>query len=46
MNHPNITIIDGLNITATNVRATGEEEANETTTMDNFVGRSGSFDPS
>jgi len=46
MNHPNIAIICGLDITATNVRATSEEEANETTTMDNFVARSGSFDPS
>lgn len=46
MNRPNIAIICGLDITATNVRATSEEEANETTTMDNFVARSGSFDPS
>ena len=37
MNHPNIAIIHGLRITATNARATSEEEAYETTPMDNLV---------
>jgi len=46
MNHPNIAIIHGLKITATNVRATIEEEAYETTPMDNLVPHSGSCDPS
>jgi hypothetical protein len=46
MNHPSIAILYGLNITATNARATGEEEARETTPMDNLFTRSGSFDSS
>jgi hypothetical protein len=46
MNHSNVAIIHGLKITATNTRATSEEEAYETTPMDNLVTHSGSRDPS
>ena len=46
MNHPNIAIIHGLKITATNVRATIEEEAYETTPLDNLGTLRGSCDPS
>jgi hypothetical protein len=45
MNHHDIAIIYGPNITATNARATREEETNETAPMDNFVSRGGSLDP-
>jgi hypothetical protein len=37
-------MIHGLKITATNARATSEEEAYETTPMDNLVAHSGSCD--
>jgi len=46
MNHPNIAIIHGLKITATNARATSEEEAYETTPMDNLDAHSSYCDPS
>jgi len=46
MNHPNIAIIHGLKITATNARATSEEDAYETTPMDNLGACSRSRDPS
>ena len=38
-------MIHGLKITATNARATSEEEAYETTPMDNLATHSGSCDP-
>jgi hypothetical protein len=46
MNNPNTAIIHGLKITATNARATSEEEVYETTPMDNLGTHSGSSDPS
>ena len=42
MNHSNIAIISGSGYHRHDVRASGEEGANET---DNFADRSGSFDP-
>ena len=45
MNHPNIAIIHRLKITATNARATNEEEPYETTPMENLGARSSSREP-
>jgi hypothetical protein len=46
MNHPGRAILHGLKITATNARATSEEEADETTPMDNPDAPSGFCVPS
>jgi hypothetical protein len=46
MDHPDIAIIHGLKITATNARATNEEEAYEAKPMDSLGARRRSRDPS